>query len=336
MVSGLSNAVDSAVAIADFNLDGYPDVALSGRISGGGLFRNDGTGHFTLVQTLPAYAFGGLAAGDYDGDGWPDLLISGVGPQDYRTELWFNDQGVLQPSGNHFDGASARGVAWGDYDGDGVLDLALVGSPDDGYSPPRIPYFSGVFHNDLLSAAPVPPAPVGLTAAVSGSQVTLSWILPEGAPAGLSFNVRVGTVPFAGNIMSAPADSTTGNLKVAARGNAGWSGQWHLRNLSSGTYYWSVQAVSPAYRGSPFALESSFSMPPVQVTAPRLSGITRLSAGQFRLDATGMANRYVFLETSADLQTWQLLATLQFNSLGKLTWTGDFQPGSAFFRFRQP
>ena len=38
-----------------------------------------------------------------------------------------------------------------------TLTLAIVGSPDDGYSPPRIPYFTGLFRNDL-NLPPVPTA----------------------------------------------------------------------------------------------------------------------------------------------------------------------------------
>jgi hypothetical protein len=335
--TGLPNVSDSAAAFADFNLDGYPDLALSGRDSGTALFTNNGAGQFFPYNTnLPPYAFGSLAWGDFDNDGYPDLLISGIGPQDARTELWFNDHGNLFPTGNSFAGKSARGVAWGDCDGDGHLDLALIGSPDDGSSPPRIPYFSGVFKNNLTTPATLPPTPTGLNASLNSGVVTLAWQMPSNAPKGMSYNVRVGTTPFANNIMSALADPVTGHLRVPLRGNAGWSGLWRLRNLADGTYYWSVQAINPAFQGSAFALESSFSIPAVTVVTPRFTQISRPSVGQLRLDATGHPNRYVFLETSSDLVSWMQAQMVQFNGSGMLTWTGPIVPGKAFFRLRQP
>ncbi len=33
---------------------------------------------------------------------------------------------------------------------------------------------------------------------------------------------------------------------------------YKLRNLSTGTYYWSVQAVDTSFKGGAFAVESSF------------------------------------------------------------------------------
>jgi hypothetical protein len=334
--TGLPNVSDSGAAFADFDLDGDPDLALNGRgLDATVLYRNDGKGQFTVAQTnLPAYAYGSVTWGDYDGDGYPDLLISGVGPQDHRTELWFNDRGVLRPSGNHFADGSGRGVAWGDADGDGDLDLAIIGSPDDGYSPPRIPYFSGVFRNEVRTAPEAPPVPTALGVAVTGSDVVLSWSLPAGARPGASFNVRVGTTPGSGDVMNATADPMTGRLRVPRCGNAGWSGRWLLRSLAQSTYYWSVQSVDAAFRASAFALESTFSIPTRNATPPQILTFSRSGSNQFNLTARGDALQYGLIEQSTDLRSWEHVTSVRFDAQGQLTWTSAISVPKVFFRLR--
>ena len=93
------------------------------------LYRNDGKGRFgdvTAGSGLDADLYGmGVAIGDYDNDGRPDVLITGVG----GNRLFHNLGG-----GKFVDVTSASGVggksddwstsaAWIDYDNDGDLDL---------------------------------------------------------------------------------------------------------------------------------------------------------------------------------------------------------------------
>lgn len=95
----------------------------------GRLYRNDGAGTFTDVTAgsgLDVSFYGtGLAIGDYDADGLPDLFVAAVGP-----DRLFRNQG----GGRFTDVTAAAGVAggdgeWGtscgffDADGDGDLDL---------------------------------------------------------------------------------------------------------------------------------------------------------------------------------------------------------------------
>jgi hypothetical protein len=242
--TGLPDVTDSAVDFADIDADGAPDVVLCGRsfaVPEGVLtkvFRNDGTGHFTEIATqFPGFAFGAAVWGDYDDDGDPDLFLSGAGTAGDASQLWVNDGGAFQRTGSRFDGGYGRGAAWGDVDGDGDLDLIVSGSPDDGWSPPRLPGFTGVFRNELNHGAGAPPSPVQLTAEADGTDLILRWRLPAGAPAGLSFNLRAGTSPGARDIVSPMADFATGRRPVVAPGNAGWSFQRRLRNFAGQTVY---------------------------------------------------------------------------------------------------
>jgi hypothetical protein len=78
------------IAVADFDGDGHPDiVATPARLGGGGLFRvwsGDGQGNFRPLKIevvnkegkaiSPSLGYGGVAAGDLDGDGRPDIVTA--------------------------------------------------------------------------------------------------------------------------------------------------------------------------------------------------------------------------------------------------------------------
>jgi len=97
------------------------------------LYRNLGDGTFEDVTeksglTVSAgYFFFGVAAGDYDNDGYPDLYVSG-----YGRSLLYRNQGdgtfanVTATAGVGGEGDWATAAGWFDYDRDGDLDLVVV------------------------------------------------------------------------------------------------------------------------------------------------------------------------------------------------------------------
>jgi hypothetical protein len=130
------------VAIFDYDRDGLPDVyllngstmaALDGKEKAprSALFRNLGNWKFEDVTDKAGVGndrWGcGVAVGDYDNDGHPDMYVTNFGV----SRLYHN-----QGNGTFSDVAEKLGVArkgwstgpsWGDYDGDGRLDLFVPG-----------------------------------------------------------------------------------------------------------------------------------------------------------------------------------------------------------------
>ncbi len=105
------------------------------------LYRNNGDGTFTDVTTKAGVAaeglFGmGVAVGDYDNDGFPDLLVLG-----YQRCILYHNNGdgtftdVTNRAGVGNVGKWGSSAAWFDYDNDGLLDLVIANYVD--WSPER-------------------------------------------------------------------------------------------------------------------------------------------------------------------------------------------------------
>lgn len=140
--STILDAPGSGVALLDYDNDGWLDIyllngstvaALNGQEPppSAKLFHNNHDGTFTDVTAKAGVAnerWGfGVAVGDYDNDGWPDIYVSNYG----KNRLYHNNR-----DGTFTDVAERAGVAlggwstgptWGDYDRDGLLDLFVPG-----------------------------------------------------------------------------------------------------------------------------------------------------------------------------------------------------------------
>jgi hypothetical protein len=131
---GVRGVSYSSMAWADFNNDGLLDFLLQGTTSDAEileLWQNTGNAFTNVpVPGLPGTAAGSVAWGDYDNDGLPDFLITGLPNTGLEiSQLWRN-------TGSGFTNVSVQGLpahfddslAWGDFDNDGRLDFLVAGS----------------------------------------------------------------------------------------------------------------------------------------------------------------------------------------------------------------
>jgi enediyne biosynthesis protein E4 len=133
----LPETLGSGCAFLDYDRDGWQDILLINGTDWPGhkkrrttlrLYHNNGKGTFTDVTTragLDVETYGmGVAVGDYNNDGFPDILITCVGQNRlFRNTGKGTFVDVTNASGLGKREGFSTSALWFDYDRDGLLDL---------------------------------------------------------------------------------------------------------------------------------------------------------------------------------------------------------------------
>ncbi|MEM7655719.1 MAG: FG-GAP-like repeat-containing protein [Bacteroidota bacterium] len=266
----------SSVAWADVNNDGLLDMVIAGDLSSNSTTPNpavffkkqeDNAGiTFPQSGSLPGRAGGSVDLGDYNDDGYVDLLLTGQGIDTvHYSEVFLNNTSesnpafLLEPLASDI----LRGVnlgsaaSWGDYDSDGKLDIFLTGILRGGGK------ISRLYENIESTNNVVPNIPQNLSVEPAGFNVKVTWDAPN-APGnqedGYTYAVFVRKLgaPTDSLAVSPEANLSNGIRFLTEEGKAGSATELLIKNLVPGLYEWTVQAVAQDLESSAFAARDTF------------------------------------------------------------------------------
>lgn len=258
--TALNGVWNGAAAWIDVENDGDLDLLVAGN-SGGpasiapatALYRLE-NGAFTLTGSagLPNLWQTSISTGDYNNDGYTDLLINGLTSTNRPTAIYTGSGSfAFSPSGDLLPEGTRISVAWGDFNRDGALDAALAGITVSGS------YTTQIYLNDAPPANTPPSAPA-LTAACwdGANRLTLNWSpSSDDQQGGVTYNVRGGYTHTGVEIQSPEANLVNGMLRLPRTGNAGANTSAVLEVETGRTLKFKVQGVDSTLTGGPFSSE---------------------------------------------------------------------------------
>ena len=265
--NNLHTVTMTSLSLADYDNDGWMDILLMGLVDSFRLYRNNRTS-FIKNQTdildgedrFVAIYDGSVAFGDYDNDGWLDLI--GNGHEEYTTLYVFNTSSgnytdyVDDPEGQVLSLYFGSYIFWIDLDLD--LDLDLI---ETGYGGGGGGWFQAkIYTNNISTKNTLPGPPTDFSNNFSNGQLTLSWGNAsdnETPQAGLYYNLRVGLTSGGHEIVSGVFGGGDDN---------GYFGNMMQRksitlnrpDLEGQTIYWAVQTIDTGLAKSEWSEEQIY------------------------------------------------------------------------------
>ncbi len=130
----LTGIFKSSVNWGDYDNDGDLDILISGdteeeRVTK--IYRNNGGNSFTEQTeiSLLGVRYSSAEWGDYDNDGFLDILLAGYSGSDWTADIYRNNGNNSFTVRSDFlitGVANREGSSWGDYNNDGYLDILLT------------------------------------------------------------------------------------------------------------------------------------------------------------------------------------------------------------------
>jgi hypothetical protein len=255
-----------SIAVGDVDNDGDMDEfaqRLAGACGTSDLFlQNNGTAllrNSTYEDSLPSFYFGSAAFGDYNNDGYLDLVVNGQCGGTGYVDIRLGNASSFSPSDENLGGSQSGSVTWVDIDGDNNLDLIDIAR-------------KSVYINNLTTNNIAPTAPGSFSYSYNNREINLGWLNGsdnETPVDGLYYNLKLGTISNNHSIISGVYGGQ-GDVSGGGGTAFGYFGNMMQRkNITlkvdrlspSTTYYWSVQTIDTALKAGNWSSVQSFTTP---------------------------------------------------------------------------
>lgn len=288
---------EANIAWGDIDNDGDFDYCLSGGadpivgINNGSAF-TDGS----LWETgLSSLSWGSMMLGDYDNNGYLDLMNAGMLAGD-RIQISSNNGTAFErdvTAESNLTGIRKGSALWGDVDNDGDLDLVVIKSQK-------------VYINNITTPNQAPTPPTSFSSSYENREIKLGWgngSDAETSSNGLYYNLMIGDSTANHTIVSGVygggGDATRGGTAFGYFGNMMQRKNFTLkvdRLQPSTTYYWYVQTIDTGLKAGNWSAVQSFntpadmSKPSVTVNSPQDGYSSNNSAVVFNVTVSDNLN----------------------------------------------